>query len=298
MTRVRPVIALIILIALGGEARGQAICSAPHSSPVLAQGGTIRTLPAGSGWFQVSGLRQVSSAFFGPAGERLPFLAGGEVRTHSVYATAAIGVIRGIDVWGQVPVHSLVSADLTGSSSRVGIGDPRLSVRIGTELIGAGHIPVSLRAGLKIPGSDFPVDATIIPLSEGQRDWELSVESGTAIPGIPAYVLGWVGYRWREFNATSQRKPGDEIFTHLGLGGRAGDFHAELGLELLFGGTPTQLGVALPSGRRELFQLQPTVGYEVGRGTLEFTGLIPVAGQNLPTGASGSVGYRLSWGPL
>jgi hypothetical protein len=298
MTGARLAIALIGLVTLGANAQGQAICSAPHSSPVLAQGGTIRTLPPGSGWFQVSALRQVSTEFFGPGGERLPFLGSGRVRTHSVYATAAVGVTRGVDVWGQIPAHSLVSANESGSSSRVGIGDPRLSVRVGTEVIGAGQIPVSLRGGLKIPGSDFPVDATIIPLSEGQRDWELSVESGTTLPGLPVYVLGWVGYRWREFNETSQRKPGNEVFTHVGLGSRAGRFHAELGIEMLFGGTPTELGVELPSGRRELFQLQPTLGYRLGRGTLEFTGLIPVAGQNLPTGASGSVGYRVAWGEL
>jgi hypothetical protein len=298
---IRPALAVLVgvLIAVAHEAAAQAICSAPHSSPVLANGGTIRTLPAGAGWFQVSGLRQVSTEFFGPGGERLGFVGGGDVRTHSVYVTAAVGIVRGVDLWGQTPIHSLSSDNQAGSTaSRVGIGDPRLSVRIGTELFGMGEVPLSLRGGVKFPGSEFPVDATIVPLSEGQRDWELSLESGTALPGIPLYVVGWVGYRWREFNETTQRKPGDELFTHVAMGGRAGALHGEVALEVLRGRTPTQLGVELPSGLRELLQLQPTVGYGLGRGTLEATLLLPLAGQNLPAGPGGSVGYRFSWGGL
>ncbi len=294
--RTHVAVAVLLSVALAPELAGQAICSAPHSSPVLAQGGTIRTLSPGSGWVQLSGFRQVSSEFFGPGGERLPFLASGRVRTHSIYVTASVGVFTGIDVWGQLPVHSLDLADQSGSRSRVGLGDPRLSVRVGSELVGAGSVPLTIRAGVKLPGTEFPVDATIIPLSEGQRDWELSLESGTALPGMPAYVLGWVGYRWRERNVNAQRKPGNEVFTHLAVGGRAGRFHGELGAEVLLGSAPEQLGVVLPSGRRRLVQLQPTVGYRVGRGTIEFTGFIPLGGQNLPTGASGSVGYRLAWG--
>jgi len=32
---------------------GQVICSAPHSSPTLAQGGSLSTLPVGGGWAQM-----------------------------------------------------------------------------------------------------------------------------------------------------------------------------------------------------------------------------------------------------
>ncbi|MFQ6046796.1 MAG: hypothetical protein ACE5PT_10650, partial [Gemmatimonadales bacterium] len=92
-------------------------------------------------------------------------------------------------------------------------------------------------------------------------------------------------------------KPGNELFAHLAAGGSWRGLRAELGSELLLGEAPRQLGIELPASRRRLLQLQPTVGYAVGRSTVEFTALIPLAGRSLPTGPGASAGYRLSWGP-
>lgn len=288
--------ALLTPAAADSPATAQAICSAPHSSPVLAQGESIRTIAPGSGWVQLSLFRQISSEFFDPTGSRIAFLGQGEVRTHSLLLTASAGVLRGVDVWAQLPVHSLTFRDGSGQRDRLGLGDPRASVRISPEMLGVLDLPLALRAGLKIPGSEFPVDATIIPISEGQRDWELSLESGTVVPGTQAYLMGWVGYRWRELNPSRSRKPGNELFAHLAAGASWRGLRAELGSELLLGEAPRQLGVEVPASRRRLLQLQPTVGYAVGRSTVEFTALIPLAGRSLPTGPGASVGYRFGWG--
>ena len=48
------VAALATVLGLGAPAAGQAVCSAPHSSPTLAQSGAIRTLPSGAGWVQAA----------------------------------------------------------------------------------------------------------------------------------------------------------------------------------------------------------------------------------------------------
>lgn len=291
------VLAGVLTAGAVAGAGAQAVCSAPHSSPVLAQGGTIQTLPPGAGWAQVSAYRQVSGQFFNTGGDRQDFLADGRVQTHSAFFTGSVGVARGVDAWLQVPVHDVRYTDQSGERRRFGLGDPRASLRIGPALVGATGVPLALRAGVKLAGTQFPVDATVIPLGDGQRDWELSLESGKAIGfTTTGYVLGWVGYRWRELNERTGRKPGNEVFTHLAVGGRWRSLHAELGLELLFGGTPTQGGLELPGTRRRLGQLQPTVGYQLGRGAIEFTALLPLTGRNLPSGSGGSVGYRFSWG--
>ena len=52
----------------------QAICSAPHSSPTLAQSGSLRTLPPGAGWIQASIFGQRATQFFDARGDRQPFL--------------------------------------------------------------------------------------------------------------------------------------------------------------------------------------------------------------------------------
>lgn len=263
------------LLVTGRGLQAQAVCSAPHSSPVLASGGSIQTLSPGAGWVQLSALRQSSNEFFNTNSQAQPFLADGQVRTNSLYLTGAVGVIPGLDLWVQLPLHQVRYADQGGERRRTGLGDPRLSARVSPQLLGISSIPLAARGGLKLPGSGFPVDATIIPLGEGQRDLEVSLESGKAFTRIPVYLMGWVGYRWRELNRDAQREPGDERFAHAAVGGRFGALHAELAFEYLSGLAPRLQGFELSSARRRLVQLTPTVGYQLGRGALEFTALFP-----------------------
>lgn len=288
--------AAAVVLGLGYPAAvlGQAVCSAPHSSPVLTAGGTIETLPPGAGWIQVSAYRQVSEDFFNSVAERQAFPANGFVRTHSVYLTGAVGLARGVDLWAQVPVHDVRSGGAGDVRERFGVGDVRTSVRVSPAVAGVMGSSIALRAGVKLPGGEFPVDATIVPLSEGQRDWEVSVEAGRGFSGS-LYALGWVGRRWREANGGLSRKPGDEWFAHGAAGGAWRGVRAELAVELLLGGAPEFFGIALTSGQRRMVQLQPTVGYGVGPGSLDVTALVPLRGRNLPAGPGVSVGYRVSW---
>ena len=276
-------------------ASAQAICSAPHSSPTLAQSGSLRTLPAGGGWLQVSAYGQRATEFFSPGGNRQPFLADSEFNTRSVFVTGAVGVTTGFEIWAQVPVHFLDVNSAGGDSESSGIGDVRVAGRIGSELFGV-DLPLAARFGAKIPGSDFPVDATVLPLTEGQRDWELSLETGISSQDRPIYLMGWVGYRWREEHKEAARDPGDEAFGHLAFGGTYGNLSLELAGDVLWGAAPVAQGFELPGEKRRLIQVLPTVGWGVGPGRLEATAQVPVWGKNLPVGVGLSIGYRLTWG--
>ena len=55
----------------------------------------------------------------------------------------------------------------------------RLAARIGSAALGL-EWPVAIRAGIKIPGGDFPVDARLLPLSEGQTDLEVSIGAASS----------------------------------------------------------------------------------------------------------------------
>jgi hypothetical protein len=65
--------------------QSQAVCSAPHSSPTLAQSGSIGALPAGAGWVQFSLYRQQATDFYSPGGARQDFLADARFNTRSVW---------------------------------------------------------------------------------------------------------------------------------------------------------------------------------------------------------------------
>jgi hypothetical protein len=242
-------------------------------------------------------LRQSTTTTFNPVGDRNSLLANGRFQSTSIYLSSGIGLAYGLDLWAQVPVHRMHYQDQGGERNRSGVGDVRLALRASPVLIRRTW-PIAVRAGLKLPGSSFPLDATIIPLTEGQRDVEMSLESGGSLFGGSAYVLGWAGYRWRSRNSTARRKPGDEAFFHAAIGTTQGGVRLELAADRLIGGNPEQLGFAIPAGGRRLFQLTPTIGLPVAGGSFEFTSAVPLAGRNLPAGVGLSVGYRLHWGQI
>ncbi|HUF68180.1 MAG TPA: hypothetical protein VMM79_05950 [Longimicrobiales bacterium] len=291
----------VVLIATGAlvlssvQVAAQAVCAAPHSSPNLSRAG-IGILPPAAGWIQFTGYHGQSSDFFGPDGNSRPFLSEGSTSTSSMFITAAGGVVRGLEVWVQVPVHRIGFSDETGSLSRIGIGDPRLSARIGGDFFGLQGLPLSLRAGLKLPGSDFPVDPDVLPISEGQTDIEIVAEAGRVLAGsYPLHIVGWAGYRWRMRNDERARKPGDERFGRIGLGGPLGSLRWDLAVEGLWGLAPEQQGFTIDGARRRLVQVLPTVGWRVGAAELEITGRFSVSGRNLPSGPSVSAGFLLPW---
>lgn len=289
------VLAGLTTLAVSAPLGAQAICSAPHSSPTLTQSGAIRTMPPRSGWIQLSLSGQRATEGFNPLGERQDFIGGSEFVTRSLYLTGAYGLTEGLEVWAQLPIHSLSVDGRAGSSEGSGIGDVRAALRVSPALFGL-ELPLAVRAGIKLPGGDFPVDPRLLPLTEGQRDLEVSVESGWSSADLPVYVVGWVGYRWRGANEAAGFQPGDERFAHAAVGGGLGPVSLELGVDALWGLTPNEQGLSLEGARRRLVQLLPTVGAEVWRGRLEMTTPIPVSGRNLPAGLGVSLGYRMAWG--
>jgi len=243
----------------------------------------------------MSAYGQRATQFFSPDGNRQPFLADSEFDTRSVFLTGAVGVWPGLELWAQLPIHNLDVEGAGGNSTTSGLGDVRFAARLGSEIVGL-TLPISLRFGAKFPGSEFPVDATVLPLTEGQRDWEISLESGLRLADRTTYIMGFGGYRWREENKEASREPGDELFASLAVGGAIGSFSWEVAGNALWGRVPLAQGFPLPGDKRQLIQILPTLGRAFGPGRLEATGQVPIVGQNLPVGVGISFGYRLTWG--
>jgi hypothetical protein len=290
------VFALLPLFWVPDAAFGQAICSGPHAGPGRPTTGSIQTEAPGAGWLQATLFHHDTREFFNPDGRTQPFLTDGRVATSSVYLSAAVGVLRGMDVMAQLPIHRLRFSDASGARARTGFGDPRLYLRVSPELFRQHGLPVAVRAGVKLVGAEFPVDAQVIPITEGQRDWELILESGHSFATLPLHLRGWIGYRWREANQAISREPGDERFAYVAVGGPVGRLGWELAVEGLSGLTPRQQGFAVPTARRELLQVYPSLLTAFGPGQLELGGRVPLEGRNFPSGPAVSVGYSWRWG--
>ena len=139
------------------------------------------------------------------------------------------------------------------------------------------------------------MDAEIIPLGEGQRDWEAMLELGASFHPLPLYVMGWIGYRWREANEEIDWKPGDERFAFAAAGGQVRFLSWKLAVEGWSGRAPRIQGITVVSARREVLQFLPSIGTQVGPGTLELGARVPAAGRNLPAGPAFFVGYFTRW---
>lgn len=253
----------------------------------------------GRGWIQLSVYHHETRQQYGSNGALQPlFSEAGRSLTTSVFVTGTVGLVRGVDLWVQVPYHRLVFNDAVQNRSNTGISDPKLHLRVGAPIVGI-NIPVSIRAGVKIPSSDFEQGVTIIPVGEGQRDFELIGEAGFALRSIPIYSFLWVGYRWRERNEGTGFEPGDELFMLLGLGETAGRFTWKFVAEGIYGYTPVQHHAseeqALVDERREILQFFPSMGIKLGPGTGELGLRLPLAGRNMPSGPALTAGYFLRW---
>ncbi len=252
--------------------------------------------PPGEGWVDLTLRHQDTRERFDLDGTRRDIFAEGRAVTWSAFLTGNVGLLQGTDLWVELPVHRLRFDDAGGERESSGVGDPRIFLRAGPELLGLPPWPVALRGGVKLDVGDFDVDAEVIPLGEGQRDWELLLELGRSLHPRSLWTMGWVGHRWREANPAAQRTPGDEWFWWWSLGGEAGPVAWRMSLEGLSGGVWTlEGGIRPPSTRRRFRQAMVDAGVGLGPGTVRLGLEVPVSGRNLPAGAAVSVGYFVRW---
>ena len=268
------------------------IAAAAIALPTSAQGQWVES--PGSGWVSVTAYHHDTRSRYDWRGEDQLFFADGHAVTTSVYVTAALGVWPGVDLWAQAPVHRLRFDDISGDRSSTGIGDPRLWVRVAPLRLLGSSFPFAIRGGAKLPAGDFPIDAEVIPLGEGQRDWEVMLELGHSFYPAPLYAAGWVGYRWREPDE-AQRDWGNETFFLAQVGGSLSRFGYKLIAEGWSGDTPVIEGVPTPNSRREYLQITPSLTVPLGPGQVEAGLRVPVLGKNLPTGSALVLGYFRSW---
>ncbi len=252
--------------------------------------------PPGSGWVQLAVYHQDTRDEFGLDRERREIRNQGHAVATSLFATAAVGVLRGVDAWLQVPIHRIRFTDIVGERTSSGVGDVRAFLRVSPTAVFGSAVPIAIRGGVKLPVGDFPLDAEIIPLGEGQTDWELMLELGHSFWPRSVYVMGWIGYRWREANEERLRDWGDEVFFYAAAGGTVRSLTYKVALEGWNGAAPLLEGIRLENASREMLQVLPSVGVGAGPGQVELGARIPLAGRNLTAGPAWVLGYFVRFG--
>lgn len=242
----------------------------------------------GEHWVKLSVFHHATEERFDADGDVRPFL-GTDARSSStaVFLDAVYGLHDRVDLWVQLPYFDLHFDDAADDRHSAGFGDVRASLRYAVPPLFGVSVPLALRVGAKAPIRDFPIDAEIIPVGEGQWDLEAIGELGVSFWPTPAYGVLWLGYRWRLENTETTRDPGAEKVLLAELGGRLfGAAGAKLTLDGTFGANGSIQGIRLGQDRREILYLQPALTYALGGGfSLEAGARFPLHGRNHPAGS-------------
>ena len=282
------------LVATGLVAACLVVCLVGVTAPAHAQW----VEPPGEGWLALAVYHQDTGEQFGIDGDPRSLFADGRAVTTSSFLTAATGIVRGVDLWAQLSFHRLRYDDLAGDRQSTGPGDVRVWLRVAPLAGVLPSLPFAVRGGVKMPVGDFDVDADVVPLGDGQRDWELLAEVGHSFWPRSMYLTGWIGYRWREANRQSHKDFGDEVFWLAQAGGSVGPVGLRLTLDGWDGASGVTEGIPVPSFQRDLIQLQPTVLGDLGPGQIEVGARFALAGRNLPRGTAWMAQYFTRWEPF
>lgn len=261
------------------------------AAPVSAQW----PIGAGGFWAKASWFHHSTTEQFRSTGAKLPFLnTDAESISDALFVDVAVGLTPRIDLWAQLPYFDLNFNDAADDRNSRGFGDLRLSARYNLAVFRDGSWPVSVRVTTKVPLVDFPIDAEVIPVGEGQFDYEVWVESGISLYPLPLYSVVWLGHRWRALNEETTRDPGDEFAFLAEVGGTslAGPIGAKVVSDGIFGRPGRIQGIQLgPDDRRRILYLAPTLLMSFSENTiLEAALRLPVLGRNYPAGAPLQVG--------
>jgi len=251
----------------------------------------------GRGWISVATYHQNTREFFDTRKTQRSFLGEGHAVTTSTFLTAAAGLPGDVDIWAQVSFHHLQFDDVAGDRTSTGFGDSRVWLRVAPLRWLGSEFPFAIRGGVKLPAGDFDVDAEVIPLGDGQRDWEVMAEVGRSFYPRSIYTQAWVGYRWRELNVESRKDFGSELFFFAALGGQFRRLGYKFEIEGWDGRSGIVEGIMVPSFQRDMMQVTPSILVPMGPGQWDFGVRLALGGRNLPAGPAFRLGYftALNW---
>lgn len=222
-------------------------------------------------------------------GERIPYFFEGHNRTSAAFADVVVGLPWRFEAALQGSLYRIDFDDLADRRRSTGLGDTRLGLR--RNLL-RGPVVVTVGGRLKLPTGKFRNDAEIVPVGEGQYDYDVSLELGRSLWPRPGYLTGELGYRFRRENRESGIRPGNELFWSLEGGySPLRRLTVKLLARGLHGRESTAFELAIATLKRKAVYLEPGLMLDMGSGrgvsvAVPFT----VEGRNWPAGPVFSVG--------
>jgi hypothetical protein len=152
---------------------------------------------------------------------------------------------------------------------------------------------LTLGGTVKFPTGEFVNDAEIVPVGEGQYDFDLFAEVGRSLWPVRGYVTGKIGYRWRTANAGSGIDFGNEILWEAEAGYQP---WRRVDTKLLFrglhGASATSFDLPILTLKREAVYVEPGVSWALAASRrIEVTVPVSIRGRNWPAGPVVNVNF-------
>ena len=261
------------------------ICVLPSSAEgqwALGRSGRI--------WIKTAAYWQKTDEEFNPVGQRGNYIGEGESDARALYTDIIIGLHKNVDLWLQIPFFDLRYNEIFQDLRSVGFGDIRAWVRWQFLSLNGGQTPVAIRAGVKAPVGDSPLDAQIVPVGEGQWDVEFYGEVGHSFWPAPFYAELWLGYRVR-FAEPEGRDPGGE-YLYLAEAGvqPTSSTLLKVTMDGFTGRKWTSLGYQTGT-RRRVTSVQFAGAFRAGSLWPEFGVRLPLTARGFPAGLQYILGF-------
>ena len=259
------------------------------------------TLPQGRVWAKIAFLQQqtdewylASPEFIGQlfsAGTRRPYRFNGEYDSKAVFIEAWYGVTDRLDIGVQLPYFDQVFDDDTRlvPPSEKGFSDLRLGAKLQAL---QRPLVVTLKGVVKLPTGDFQNEDGLIPVGEGQWDFDFVLQLGRSLWPLPLYGNVDIGYRVRLENKEIVRDPGDEWLINAEVGYNiTRKLLLAAKVEMLRGKAGTDFGFKNRSQIKRITYLSPTIMFNItGDTTVELSYRKTLNGRNFPAGHQLAIG--------
>jgi len=243
--------------------------------------------------------REPDIAQFYKPGDRARYRENGRYDSRAVFIDLFYGLTDRVDVGIQIPYFRQKFENVGFRPANVASGFSDIRGFLKANLIEQPFVG-SLKLGFKAPTGKFETQDGIIPVGEGQWDFDIIVQLGRSLWPLPLYANLDVGYRLRLKNEHISRDPGNEWFFNAEMGFRPAEkLLVALKAEGIRGESATVFGLKLPRDVKRITYITPTLFIGPHRDlTFETAVRITAGGRNFPAGQMWVAGITYSGNPF
>jgi len=270
------------------------------------------TLPKGKIWIKMTGLAQTTQEEYvavGGAGrepnrsqiyktgDRARYRENGHYQSRALFFDLFYGLTHRFDLGIQIPYfhQTFENMGFRPANTASGFSDIRFFSKFN---ILQNPFLLTIKLGAKAPTGKFENQDGIIPVGEGQWDFDFITQIGRSFWPLPIYATLDLGYRLRLKNDTISRDPGDEWFYHAEIGYQPREkLRIAFKAEGIRGNASHIFNIEIPRDVKRITYFAPTLVIAPYQNlNLETTLRISAGGRNFPAGHMWAVGISYTGG--